>query len=73
MVAVNGRGDVQVILGMPISIFSWDGFSHVLMPAVNLALFKLSMVIRLARAEPEKFCTKIILNLPRLKDYRSPE
>ena len=39
-----------VILGMPLSIFSWDGFSHVLMPAVNLALFKLSMVIRLARA-----------------------
>ena len=46
----TGRGDVQVILGMPISIFSLDGFSHVLMPAVNLALFKLSMVIRLARA-----------------------
>ena len=46
----TGRGDVQVILGMPISIFSWDGFSHVLMPAGNLALFKLSMVIRLARA-----------------------
>ena len=46
----TGRGDVQVILGMPISIFSWDGFSHVLMPAVNLALFKLSMVKRLARA-----------------------
>mgnify|MGYP001412914586 FL=1 len=46
----TGRGDVQVILGMPISIFSWDGFSHALMPAVNLALFKLSMVIRLARA-----------------------
>ena len=46
----TGRGDVQVILGMPISIFSWDGYSHVLMPAVNLALFKLSMVIRLARA-----------------------
>ena len=46
----TGRGDVQVILGMPISIFSWDGFSHGLMPAVNLALFKLSMVIRLARA-----------------------
>ena len=50
----TGRGDVQVILGMPISIFSWDGFSHVLMPAVNLALFKLSMVIRLARAGPRE-------------------
>ncbi len=46
----TGRGDVQVILGMPISVLSWDGFSHILMPAVNLALFKLSLVIRLARA-----------------------
>jgi peptide/nickel transport system permease protein len=46
----TGRGEVQVILGMPISVFSWDGFSHVLMPAINLALFKLSLVIRLARA-----------------------
>lgn len=46
----TGRGEVQIILGMPISVFSWDGFSHVLMPAVNLALFKLSLVIRLARA-----------------------
>jgi peptide/nickel transport system permease protein len=46
----TGRGDVQVILGVPISVFSWDGFSHVLMPAINLALFKLSLVIRLSRA-----------------------
>ena len=46
----TGRGEVQVILGMPISVFSADGFSHVLMPAINLALFKLSLVIRLARA-----------------------
>jgi peptide/nickel transport system permease protein len=46
----TGRGDVQIILGMPVSVFSWDGFSHVLMPAINLALFKLSLVIRLARA-----------------------
>ncbi len=45
-----GRGDVQYILGIPISVLSWDGFSHILMPAVNLALFKLSLVIRLARA-----------------------
>ncbi len=46
----TGRGDVEIVLGMPVSVFSWDGFSHILMPAINLALFKLSMVIRLARA-----------------------
>ena len=29
---------------------NWKGFSHILMPAINLALFNLSLVIRLARA-----------------------
>ncbi|UUX50545.1 ABC transporter permease [Nisaea acidiphila] len=46
----TGRGDTVEVLGIDISILTLDGLSHVLMPAVNLALFKLSMVIRLARA-----------------------
>lgn len=46
----TGRGDTVEVLGVDISIFTLDGLSHVLMPAINLALFKLSMVIRLARA-----------------------
>ncbi len=46
----TGRGDTVEVFGIEISILTWDGLSHVLMPAVNLALFKLSMVIRLARA-----------------------
>lgn len=47
----TGRGDdIVYVLGFPTSVLSWDGFLHVLMPAVNLALFKLSMVIRLSRA-----------------------
>ncbi|MCB1743450.1 MAG: ABC transporter permease, partial [Gammaproteobacteria bacterium] len=46
----TGRGDTVDVLGIPISILTWDGLSHILLPAFNLALFKLSMVIRLARA-----------------------
>jgi len=66
----TGRGDVQIILGMPISIFSWDGFSHVLMPAVNLALFKLSMVIRLARAGTREVMHQDYIKFARAKGLK---
>jgi peptide/nickel transport system permease protein len=33
-----------------VSFLSWQGLSHRVMPALNLALFKLSLIIRLTRA-----------------------
>ena len=66
----TGRGDVQIILGMPISVFSWDGFSHVLLPAVNLALFKLSMVIRLARAGTREVMHQDYIKFARAKGLK---
>ena len=66
----TGRGDVQIILGMPISVFSWDGFSHVLMPAVNLALFKLSKVIRLARAGTREVMHQDYIKFARAKGLK---
>lgn len=46
----SGRGDTVNVLGVPLSIFTFDGLSHLLLPAFNLALFKISLVIRLTRA-----------------------
>ena len=46
----NGRGDTVAVLGIPVSFLTLDGLSHLLMPALNLALFKLSLLIRLTRA-----------------------
>jgi len=46
----GGRGDTVEVFGVPWSIFTLDGWSHLLLPAVNLALFKLAIMIRLARA-----------------------
>ena len=47
----NGRGPTTLLLGLiPVSFLSWDGLSHLVMPAVNLALFKLALLIRLTRA-----------------------
>ncbi len=47
----NGRGDTTTLFGIPVSFLTVDGLSHLIMPAVNLALFKLSLLIRLTRAQ----------------------
>ena len=46
----SGRGPTQTLLGVPVSFLSWEGLKHLAMPALNLALFNLSLVIRLTRA-----------------------
>lgn len=46
----GGRGETVEILGIPWSFVTLDGLAHIALPAVNLALFKLAMMIRLARA-----------------------
>ncbi len=45
-----GRGETTELLGIQVSFLSLDGWSHLLMPALNLALLKISLVIRLSRA-----------------------
>lgn len=46
----TGRGETVEVLGIHVSFLTWDGLEHLLMPAFNLALLKMSLVIRLARA-----------------------
>jgi peptide/nickel transport system permease protein len=46
----SGRGPTRELLGVPVSFLSWDGIKHLIMPATNLALFNLALVIRLTRA-----------------------
>ena len=46
----TGRGETVLLFGVPVSFLTLDGLRHLLLPAVNLALFKMSLVTRLARA-----------------------
>ncbi len=46
----TGRGDTAVFLGIESSLWTRDGLSHLAMPALNLALTNISLVIRLTRA-----------------------
>ncbi|TCR61805.1 ABC transporter permease [Bosea sp. BK604] len=47
----GGRGETREFLGMHWSFLTADGLRHLVLPALNLALFKISLVMRLARAE----------------------
>jgi peptide/nickel transport system permease protein len=44
------RGETVTVFGVPWSFLTLDGLRHLFLPASNLALFKLAMMIRLARA-----------------------
>jgi len=46
----NGRGPTTLLFGVPVSFTSIEGWRHLILPATNLALFKLALLIRLTRA-----------------------
>jgi peptide/nickel transport system permease protein len=46
----NGRGQTVDVFGVPLSMLTADGWAHLALPALNLALFKISLVIRLTAA-----------------------
>jgi peptide/nickel transport system permease protein len=46
----NGRGPTTLLFGIPVSFLSIEGWRHLILPATNLALFKLALLIRLTRA-----------------------
>lgn len=46
----GGRGEMKTFLGIQWSFLTSDGLRHLLLPAINLALFKTSLLLRLIRA-----------------------
>lgn len=46
----TGRGPTVDVFGVPLSIFTWEGLTHIFLPALNLSLLKMALIIRLTRA-----------------------
>lgn len=63
----GGRGPTTEFLGLQVSFLSAEGLSHILLPAVNLALFKLSLVIRLSRAGTQEVIHQDYIKFARAK------
>lgn len=43
----SGRGPTVNVLGVPLSIFSVDGWRHLTLPAVNLAIANIALILRM--------------------------
>ncbi|MEK9723249.1 MAG: ABC transporter permease [Rhodospirillaceae bacterium] len=63
----TGRGDTVPFLGIEVSFLTMDGLSHLFLPALNLALFKISLVIRLARAGTREIVHQDFIKFARAK------
>jgi peptide/nickel transport system permease protein len=63
----TGRGETASLLGIQVSFLTWDGLTHLFMPALNLALFKLSLVIRLSRAGAREAALQDYIKFARAK------
>ena len=63
----TGRGDVILVMGIGMSFLTLDGLSHLFLPALNLALFKISLVIRLSRAGTREIVHQDYIKFARAK------
>ncbi|MCD0502987.1 ABC transporter permease [Bordetella petrii] len=66
----SGRGDTVSVLGVPLSILTLDGWSHVMMPAVNLALANIALVLRLTATGVAEAQTQEYVKFARAKGVR---
>ena len=66
----TGRGPTVEFLGMQLSIVHWDGLKYALLPGINLALFKLSLIIRLTRAQVRENVLLDYMRFARAKGLR---
>ncbi|MHC1550275.1 ABC transporter permease [Phyllobacterium sp. K27] len=63
----GGRGPTSEFLGMQLSIFSWEGWRHMLLPALTLALYKASLVVRLCESGTREIMTQEYIRFARAK------
>lgn len=66
----GGRGQTGEILGVQTSLATADGLRHLLLPALNLALFKIALVIRLARSGTREVMLQDYIKFARAKGLR---
>jgi peptide/nickel transport system permease protein len=63
----GGRGETVEVFGVGLSCLTLDGLAHMILPATNLALYKMSLVIRLARAGTREVALQDYVKFARAK------
>ncbi|SEF46635.1 ABC transporter permease [Bosea lathyri] len=66
-----GRGETVTVLGIQTSLFTLDGLRHLILPALNLAIPILALVIRLVAAGAAEAMTQDYVKYARAKGVRA--
>ncbi|WP_159995407.1 ABC transporter permease [Roseomonas sp. 18066] len=66
----GGRGETLSVFGIEWSFLTLNGLYHLVLPATNLALFKLSLIIRLTRAGIRETMLQDYVKFARAKGIR---
>ena len=64
---VSGRGEVGTILGIKTSLATLDGWHHIILPAITLALSNIASIIRLTRAGTQEQMRQDYIKFARAK------
>jgi peptide/nickel transport system permease protein len=68
----SGRGDTTMLFGIELSFFNVDGLRHMLLPAINLAIYKICMQTRLARSGTQEVMFQDYMTFARAKGIPRP-
>jgi peptide/nickel transport system permease protein len=63
----SGRGTTTLLFGVPVSFLTLDGLKHLLLPALNLALFNIALVTRLTKAGAQEALLQDYVKFARAK------
>ncbi|MCO5093497.1 MAG: ABC transporter permease [Bosea sp.] len=63
----GGRGPTTELFGIRVSFLSLEGLKYMVLPSINLALFKMALVIRLARAGTREVMMQDYIKFARAK------
>lgn len=66
----SGRGPTVDVMGVPLSIFSAEGWSHIAMPAVNLAIANIALVLRMTASGVSEAQSQDYVRFARAKGVR---
>jgi peptide/nickel transport system permease protein len=66
----GGRGETRRLLGIEWSFLTLDGLRHLILPALTLAIYKASLVIRLAYAGTREALLQDFVRFARAKGLR---
>lgn len=66
----SGRGETVSVFGIPLSILTVNGWSHLIMPAINLAIGNIALVLRLTATGVYEAQTHEYVKFARAKGVR---